>query len=103
MKQKTKDTIGMSITGGIIVLLIVGVVWSICSENAILDQRNEYCGELFPSPLEEKDNLNRKLVWGELVDVENGYIRCCRRYSENHEIKKECEIFHEGTLAVGEQ
>lgn len=101
MKEKIKDWIVEIIVVAIIGTVVIGLGWSLISDQYEKKQLDKNCLALFPSPL-KKDIYNRKLVWHDNFNVEEGYIKCCRRYAEDHEIKQECEIFHEGTLAVRE-
>lgn len=106
MKEKTKDVIVISIIVIVVFAVIGGLGWELYNNANQKYQDDKFCEYLFLSPLEKdnlgKDHLGRKVAWGELNDIEEGYIRCCRRYAENHEIKEECEIFHEGNLGVGQ-
>jgi len=68
---------------GIFILLILSLF--ILSE---IDEKkkDDYCLGLYPSKISEPSVWGNS--WSEYHNVENGYIRCCRYYYENHEREK---------------
>jgi len=90
MKERIKNII--MYTGiGLLVMLVLFIV-GLSLYGMIEDEReNNYCEKLFLSPITEPSVFVNS--WGETSRVENGYIRCCRYKWEEHEKKKECQIF----------
>lgn len=94
MKDKTKDTIATIIVFGIIFLFIGGAIFFFINSIYQDEKADKYCSKIYPSHVNDKPNI--KEVWaGGDYRVEEGYTKCCRLFSEDHELKEECKIFPE--------
>lgn len=73
---------------GMFVLFMVGInIYGLIEGG----EQDDYCERVYPSPIEEPFIFGGS--WSETSNVENGYLRCCRSYFEEHEKKSECQIF----------
>ena len=88
MKTKDKFALIVGIAMGLCVIFTISILlWGMFED----EKEDDYCLGLYPSEISETSIYANS--WSESGGVESGYIRCCRRYYENHESQSECEIF----------
>jgi len=91
MKKKTETIIKYifgSLCAFLVCFIILGFILSLVEEN----KEDNFCEEIFTSPLKEYTMPGRN-SWASDITIEEGYVKCCRRYWNNHEIDNECKVF----------
>jgi len=78
---------------GLSIPIVIGFVVFLVIFGGISSYKEDaYCESIYPSRI-NKEYITFDKVWGTVSNVENEYIKCCRRYYELHELKTECQVF----------
>lgn len=87
MKGKKGNLLGVVLLAIFVIFIVSVVLYGSYSDN----KDNNYCEGLYKSQINEPSTF--KHSWGEIRNIEKGFIKCCRRVIDNHEKIIECKIF----------
>ncbi len=84
MKKETTEIIMHKLIPYCLIFLIIISVLAYGFQTD--NQLNKYCQSVFPSE-------NQSITRGFTINIEPGFIKCCRNYYKDHEKENECEVF----------
>lgn len=90
--MKQNKNIYKFIFGLVVLLFIIILVLRLCYDGLQIGKKDTFCKENYPPSINRITSLQNNDYWAS-SNVEIGYIKCCRNYYYEHEIKTECKIF----------